>query len=80
MFSANLFCPLQVFFILPPGSEDIVIVDTTESPETATEVMREFRKITSKPCKAVVITHYHAGSNSPFRGSNTGRKIYNRKM
>jgi len=42
------------------GREEIVIVDTTESPETATEILLEFGKITSKPCKAVVITHYHA--------------------
>ncbi len=46
--------------IMIEGDDGIVIVDVTESVETAREVMAEFRKITDKPVKALIYTHNHA--------------------
>jgi alkyl sulfatase BDS1-like metallo-beta-lactamase superfamily hydrolase len=42
------------------GDDGIVIVDVMESGESAKGVLSEFRKITSKPLKAIIYTHNHA--------------------
>jgi len=44
------------------GSDGIIIVDTAESSNVIAEVMQEFRKITTKPVKAIIITHFHGGT------------------
>lgn len=41
------------------GSDGLIIIDALDSYEAAAEVMREFRKITDKPVKALIYTHYH---------------------
>ena len=41
------------------GDDGIIIVDPNESIENSTNVLSEFRKITSKPVKAIVFTHSH---------------------
>lgn len=46
--------------IMIEGDDGVVIVDVTESVETAQEVLAEFRKITDKPIKALIYTHNHA--------------------
>lgn len=46
--------------ILLVGEDGIVIVDTLESVEAATPVKNAFDKITSKPIKAIIYTHYHS--------------------
>ncbi|WP_432661877.1 alkyl sulfatase dimerization domain-containing protein [Wukongibacter baidiensis] len=46
--------------VLLEGSDGIVIVDTLESVEAATPVKKAFDKITSKPLKAIIYTHYHS--------------------
>jgi alkyl sulfatase BDS1-like metallo-beta-lactamase superfamily hydrolase len=46
--------------ILIEGDDGIIIVDTTENPVAAKEIMVEFRKITDKPVKAIIYTHFHA--------------------
>lgn len=46
--------------IMIVGDDGIVIVDVMESGEAAKEVLAEFRKITSKPLKAIIYTHNHA--------------------
>ncbi len=46
--------------IMIEGDDGIVIVDVTESVETAESVLAEFRKITNKPIKALIYTHNHA--------------------
>jgi alkyl sulfatase BDS1-like metallo-beta-lactamase superfamily hydrolase len=46
--------------IMIEGDDGIVIVDVMESLENAQAVMKEFRKITSKPVKALIYTHNHA--------------------
>lgn len=45
--------------ILIEGDDGVVVVDVTESVETASEILAEFRKITDKPIKALVYTHNH---------------------
>lgn len=45
--------------IMLEGTDGIIIVDTTETAESAREVLAEFRKITDKPVKAIVYTHSH---------------------
>lgn len=39
--------------------EGLIIVDVTESVTAATEIFKEFRKITNKPIKAILYTHHH---------------------
>jgi glyoxylase-like metal-dependent hydrolase (beta-lactamase superfamily II) len=39
--------------------DGLVIVDTTESKSAAREILQEFRKVSQKPIKAVVLTHNH---------------------
>ncbi|XP_009858276.2 linear primary-alkylsulfatase [Ciona intestinalis] len=46
--------------IMLEGTDGIIIVDTTESKESALKAMAEFRKITNKPLKGIVLTHFHA--------------------
>jgi alkyl sulfatase BDS1-like metallo-beta-lactamase superfamily hydrolase len=45
--------------ILLEGSDGVIIVDTMESNEAALPVKAAFDKITSKPVKAIIYTHYH---------------------
>src|SRR5690606_24840922 len=46
--------------ILIEGDDGVIVVDTTESPAAARAILAEFRKITDKPVKAIVYTHFHA--------------------
>ncbi len=39
--------------------EGLVIIDTTESKESAGEILSAFRKITTKPIKYIIYTHAH---------------------
>ena len=42
------------------GNDGIIIVDTTESGDSAKAILAEFRKITDKPVKAIIYTHNHS--------------------
>lgn len=46
--------------IMIEGDDGVIIVDTMESCEAASEVLAEFRKICAKPVKAIIYTHNHA--------------------
>ena len=46
--------------ILLEGDDGVVIVDAMESVEAAVRVKEAFSKITSKPVKAIIYTHYHS--------------------
>jgi alkyl sulfatase BDS1-like metallo-beta-lactamase superfamily hydrolase len=46
--------------VLLEGDDGVVIVDTMESEEAAVPVKEAFAKITSKPVKALIYTHYHS--------------------
>lgn len=45
--------------IMIEGQDGVIIVDTMTTMEEAAEVLAEFRKITSKPVKAIIYTHSH---------------------
>jgi alkyl sulfatase BDS1-like metallo-beta-lactamase superfamily hydrolase len=45
--------------ILLEGDDGLVIVDTMETREAAEKVRAEFRRISSKPVKAIIYTHSH---------------------
>ena len=46
--------------IMIEGDDGLIIVDTMESCEAASEVLAEFRKVSDKPVKAIIYTHNHA--------------------
>jgi len=45
--------------ILLEGKDGLIIVDTMESAEAAADVKKAFDGVSSKPLKAVVLTHFH---------------------
>ncbi|MGB4072518.1 alkyl/aryl-sulfatase [Pseudomonas sp.] len=45
--------------VMIEAPEGLIIVDTGESVSESRKIMAEFRKITDKPVKAVVYTHFH---------------------
>ncbi len=45
--------------IMIEGDDGLIIVDTMESCEAASEVLSEFRKISDKPVRAIIYTHNH---------------------
>jgi glyoxylase-like metal-dependent hydrolase (beta-lactamase superfamily II) len=45
------------FVITPAG---VVVIDALGSPELARRLIAQIRKITDKPLKTVIVTHYHA--------------------
>ncbi|MGH8456350.1 MAG: alkyl sulfatase dimerization domain-containing protein [Stenotrophobium sp.] len=64
--------------ILLVGTDGVIVVDTTETVESARQVLAEFRKITDKPVKAIVYTHSHPdhiGGASVFAGG-AGVPVY----
>lgn len=42
------------------GDDSVMVVDTTATPVMAQELIAHIRKITDKPIKYVVLSHYHA--------------------
>jgi glyoxylase-like metal-dependent hydrolase (beta-lactamase superfamily II) len=42
------------------GDDGVMVIDAQATPLMACEVIRRIRKVTSKPIKYVVLTHYHA--------------------
>lgn len=42
------------------GDDGVMVIDTQATPLMAREVIRRVRRVTSKPIKYVVLTHYHA--------------------
>lgn len=45
--------------VMIEGTDGIIIIDPAETIEMMENVMVEFRKITNKPIKAVIVTHNH---------------------
>ena len=41
------------------GDDGVIIIDTTETTKAASNVFAEFRKITDKPVKTIILTHSH---------------------
>ena len=50
--------------------DDVVVVDTESKPSAAREVIAEIKKLTNKPVKYVVITHFHGDH---FQGADAYR-------
>ncbi len=42
------------------GDESVVVIDTTATPAMARHLIAEVRRVTDKPIKHIVLTHYHA--------------------
>src|SRR5918992_5638435 len=42
------------------GDDGVMVIDAQATPLMAREVIRRIRRVTSKPIKYVVLTHYHA--------------------
>jgi len=53
--------------ILIEGEDGLIIIDTMETMEPARAVMKEFRKISKKPVKGVIYTHYHTDHTNGVR-------------
>ena len=72
--------------ILLEGDDGVVIVDAMESEEAAAAVKEAFSKITTKPVKAIIYTHYHpdhtngatvmAGDDNPEIYSHVATSYY----
>ena len=56
------------------GKEGIIIVDTGQTVAAAEEALAEFRKITDKPIKAVILTP------RPRRPYRRGKRIYKKRQ
>ncbi len=41
------------------GEDGVIIIDTTETTKAASNIFAEFRKITDKPVKTIILTHSH---------------------
>ena len=46
----------MIMVVTPDG---LVIIDTTESMSACKQIMEEFRKISDKPVRTVIYTHFH---------------------
>ena len=64
--------------ILLEGTDGVVIVDTMESAEAAAPVKEAFRRIISKPVKAIIYTHFHTDHTNGTRvlAGNDRPEIY----
>ncbi len=45
--------------VMIEGTDGIILIDAGLSPATSREVMQEFRKITDKPVRALIYSHFH---------------------
>jgi len=65
--------------IMIEGDDGLIIVDTLESKDAAKLVLAEFRKISDKPIKAIVLTHNHTDhifGASVFAEGNADIPVY----
>jgi len=60
--------------VMIEGEDGIVFVDSLKNPEQALAAHSEFRKITDKPLKAIILTHFHrdqiGGVNALIEANN----------
>ncbi|MGE5254683.1 MAG: alkyl sulfatase dimerization domain-containing protein [Planctomycetaceae bacterium] len=61
--------------ILIEGKDGTVIIDTLESMEAAKPVKQAFDRITTKPLKAVIFTHFHPDHTFGAGVFTEGRKV-----
>ncbi len=67
--------------ILLEGDDGVVIVDAMESEEAAAAVKQAFSKITAKPVKAIIYTHYHPDhtNGATVMAGNDNPEIYSHR-
>src|SRR4030095_16584164 len=61
--------------IMIEGRDSIIIVDVTESVESARAILADFRKITDKPIKAVIYTHNHSDHTMGVKAFTTEEDV-----
>jgi alkyl sulfatase BDS1-like metallo-beta-lactamase superfamily hydrolase len=68
--------------ILIEGDDGVIIVDVTESMETASAIKAEFDKITTKPVKAIIYTHNHGDHifGAPVFAGDDNPAIYSHEL
>ena len=57
VYQAFGFAASNVYMVI--GVDGIIIIDTSETTTAAKNILAEFRKITSLPVKAIILTHSH---------------------
>jgi alkyl sulfatase BDS1-like metallo-beta-lactamase superfamily hydrolase len=57
------------------GTDGVIVIDTMESASAAREVLAAFKKISPKPVKAIIYTHFHADHIGGAAVFAAGRKI-----
>ena len=57
VYQAFGFAASNVYMVI--GVDGIIIIDTSETTTAAKNILTEFRKITSLPVKAIILTHSH---------------------
>lgn len=69
--------------VMIEGNDGIIIVDTGDNTVLSRQILAEFRKITDKPIRAIIYTHFHpdhvmgAGAFTTKKNVDAGRvKIY----
>ncbi len=61
--------------IMIEGDDGVIIVDTMEGKAQASEVLAAFRKITTKPVEAIILTHNHTDHIYGARVFAEGRDV-----
>ena len=57
------------------GDDGVILVDAGLSPDTSREVLQEFRKITDKPIRAVIYSHFHHDHIDGIKGLVTEDEV-----
>ena len=57
------------------GDDGLIMVDAGLSPETSSEVLAEFRRITDKPIVAVIYSHFHHDHLDGIKGLVTAEQV-----
>ena len=57
VYQAFGFAASNVYMII--GDDGLIIIDTTETTEAASNILAEFRKISSLPVSTIILTHSH---------------------
>ena len=68
--------------VLLEGDDGVVIVDAMESAEAALPVKEAFNKITSKPVKGIIYTHYHSDhtQGATVMAGNDNPEVYSHEI
>ena len=68
--------------IIIEGNEGLIIVDTTESTGAAENILAEYRKLSTKPIKAIFLTHSHRDhvSGASVFATEDNPPIYSRQF